>query len=166
MLRLIALLVLSCSLLSAKCLPITEAAAKIGREGCVEGKVLTVQPLNGGHFLLNFCEDATNCPFSVVTFRNDLRDVGDVRQLEGKNIEIHGQIKEYRGHAEIILKDVRQLRGESAHIPPIPKTYDVSRHGNYTAGSFYGTKQAKITKRAKSRKQTDPITEIDPAMPE
>jgi hypothetical protein len=92
--------------------------------------------------------------------------VGDVRQLEGKNIEIHGPIEEYEGPAEIILKDGRQLRGESARIPPLPKAYDVSRHGNYSAGSFYGTNASKQSKGSNSKKQNNPIDEIEPAMPE
>jgi hypothetical protein len=166
MLRLIAISLVLSSFCSAKCLSIVQAAEKIGSEGCVAGKVLSVSPLPAGHFTLNFCEAEKACGFSVVVFRTDLRDVGDVRQLQGKDIEIHGLIKEYSGHAEIVLKDVRQLRGESARIPPLPKAYDVSRHGNYSAGSFYGTKASKQSKGSKSKKQSNPIDEIEPTMPE
>lgn len=166
MLRLIAISLLLPSLCSAKCLSISQAAEKIGSESCVTGKVLSVTPLPEGHFTLNFCEGEKACAFSVVVFRSNLRDVGDVRQLEGKDIEIHGPIKEYSGHAEIVLKDVHQLRGESARMPPLPKAYDVSRHGNYSAGSFYGTKAPKQSTGTKSKKQSNPIDEIEPAMPE
>jgi hypothetical protein len=146
MLRLMAISLLLSSFCSAKCLSISQAADKIGSDVCVAGKVLSVTPLPAGHFSLDFCEPEKTCAFSVVVFRDDLRDVGDVRQLEGKDIEIHGLIKEYGGHAEIVLKDVRQLRGESARVPPLPKAYDVSRHGNYSAGSFHGTKASKQSK--------------------
>ncbi len=166
MLRLIAVLLVFCSFSAAKCVSIAQAPEKIGSEGCVTGKVLKVVQIPSGHFTLNFCEESRNCAFSVVVFRDDLRDVGDVKQLEGKDVEIHGRIKEYRGHAEIVLKDVRQLRGESARIPPMPKTYDVSRHGNYSAGSFYGNKTPKQSKGTKSKKQSDPVDEIEPAMQE
>ena len=164
MLRLTALILLFSSLCSAKCLSVAQAADKIGSETCVTGKVVSVSPLPAGHFALNFCENQKTCGFSVVVFRDDLRDVGDVRQLAGKDIEIHGLIKEYGSHAEIILKDVRQLRGESAHIPKLPKAYDVSRHGNYSAGSFYGTKTPKQSKGTKSKKQSNSVDEIEPAM--
>jgi len=164
MYRLPLIFLLLSSLVSAKCLSISQAAEKIGSETCVAAKALSVRQTPAGHFTFDFCEDAKSCPFSVVVFRDDLRDVGDVRQLEGKDIEIHGRIKEYRGRAEIVLKDIRQLRGESARIPPLPKAYDVSRHGNFSAGSFYGAKAPKQRKVRTSKKQTDPINEIEPAM--
>jgi DNA/RNA endonuclease YhcR with UshA esterase domain len=167
MLRLITVFLFLCSLSPARCVSIAQAYEKIGSDTCVSGKVLKVLQIPAGHFTLNFCEDDNkSCGFSVVVFRDDLRDVGDVRQLEGKDIEIHGRIKEYRGRAEIVLKDVRQLRGESARIPPMPKTYDVSRHGNYNAGSFYGNKTPKQSKGTKSKKRSDPIDEIEPGMQE
>ena len=166
MLRSIVFTLLFSSLGSAKCLSVVQAADKIGSETCVAGKVLSVSPLPAGHFILNFCENQKICGFSVVVFRDDLRDVGDVRQLAGKDIEIHGLIKEYGSHAEIILKDVRQLRGESAQIPKLPKAYDVSRHGNYSAGSFYGTKTPRQSKGTKSKKQSNSVDEIEPAMQE
>jgi hypothetical protein len=138
MLRLTAVILLFSSICSAECLSVGQAADKIGSEACVDGRVLSVSPLPAGHFTLNFCENQKICGFSSVVFRSDLRDVGGVRQLEGKDIEIHGLIKEYGSQAEIIPKDVRQLRGKSARIPPPPKAYDVSRHGNYSARSFHG----------------------------
>jgi len=166
MLRLIAILFFLSSLSEAKCVSIAQAPDKIGSDACVTGKVVKVEALPAGHHSLSFCEEEKGCPFSVVVFRDDLRDVGDVKQLEGKDIEIHGRIKEYRGHAEIVLRDVRQLRGESTRIPPLPKTYDVSRHGNYSAGSFYGNKTPRQSKGTKSKKRSNPIDEIEPATQE
>jgi hypothetical protein len=72
----------------------------------------------------------------VVVFARDLQDVGDVRALEGKTIEIHGRIKEYKGQAEIILNDVRQLSGPVTKLPPLPKNYDVENQGEYSAGQY------------------------------
>jgi DNA/RNA endonuclease YhcR with UshA esterase domain len=69
--------------------------------------------------------------------------VGDVRQLEGKTIEVGGKIEEYMGRAEIILKDVKQLRGEAASIPPLPKNYDATKRGNFSAGSISKGKSRK-----------------------
>ena len=36
-------------------------------------------------------------------FSGDLKSVGDVRQLQGRMIEIHRKVKEYDGRAEIVL---------------------------------------------------------------
>src|SRR5947209_6066 len=107
------------------CLPISEAQLHVGKMKCITGKVLKVTSADSGTHFLNFCGDYRVCPFQVVVFRSDLKHVGDVRQLEGRVIQIHGEIKNYDGHAEIILKETRQLRGEAAKIPPLAKKYDV-----------------------------------------
>ncbi len=132
--RLLPILLFSASL-AAKCMPMEEAGKHIGDTKCVAGKVLTVTESPNGAWFLNFCDDYRQCPFSVVAFARDLRDVGDVRFLAGKEVEIHGKIREYQGRAEIILRERRQLRGESAKLPPVPKDYDASRHGHYRAAA-------------------------------
>jgi hypothetical protein len=93
---------------------------------------LKVAQSNSGTFFLNFCDKYQGCPFTVVVFPSSLKDVGDVHALEGKTIEIFGTITSWRGHAEIVLKDARQLKGESAKLPPVPKEYDVERKGKFS----------------------------------
>jgi hypothetical protein len=117
---------------AAKCIPFAEADNRIGAHACVTGKVLKVAESKSGTFFLNFCEKYRDCPFTVVVFPSSLKDVGDVRTLEGKTIEIFGKITAWRGHAEIVLKDARQLRGEAARIPPVPKEYDAERKGKFS----------------------------------
>jgi len=126
---------------AAKCIPFAEAENKIGAQACVTGKVLKVAQSAGGTFFLNFCENYRECPFTVVVFPSDLRDVGDVRALEGKTIEIFGKITSWRGHAEIVLRDARQLKGESAKLPPIPKEYDAERKGKFSPRAPASTKE-------------------------
>jgi hypothetical protein len=109
----------------------------------VTGKVVRVkQGARGVHFL-DFCDDFRLCPFTVVVFPGDLKNVGDIRQLEGRLIEVHGQVKEYDGRAEIILEEYRRLSGSTARIPPLPKNYDVEKKGRYSAGTFSHPKAAK-----------------------
>jgi hypothetical protein len=127
------------------CLPFDEARKHVGEIKCVTGKVIRVkQGARGVHFL-DFCDDFRLCPFTVVIFAGDLKSVGDVRQLQGRMIEIHGQVKEYDGRAEIILEEYRQLGGSSARIPPLPKNYDVEKKGRYSAGTFSHPKAGKKT---------------------
>lgn len=135
---------------SAECLSIAQASSKIGAMSCVTGKVIKVGEGRTGNFFLDFCEDYRQCAFTVFIPRRSLRDVGDVRQLEGKHVEVHGKIQQYEGRAEIVLTDVRQLRGESARIPPLPKNFDVQRKGHFSAGKF---KSPKSHKRTRSRRQ-------------
>jgi hypothetical protein len=124
------------ALVSAECIPIEKAKDKLGSNACVTGKVYHIGHSGKGTTFLDFCEDYKNCPFVVVIFARDLKDVGDVSQLEGKTIEISGKVEEYNGRPEIVLKDVKQLHGEAANIPPVPKNYDVSRHGSFSAGKI------------------------------
>jgi hypothetical protein len=132
----IALLLSLSALAAGECLPFQEAPHHIGADTCVRGKVLNIGHSSRGSLFLNFCRDYLKCPFTVVVFPSRLRDVGDVRQLEGKEIEIHGRLQQWHGRAEIILRDARQLKGENAKLPPIPKTYDVERKGSFSAGEF------------------------------
>jgi hypothetical protein len=93
-----------------------------------------------------------------VVFRGDLKHVGDVRLLEGRVVEIQGDIKEYDGRPEIILRDARQLRGEAARIPPLPKDFDVERKGRYSAGKFGHPKSSHTpAKRQDKRGIDDPF---------
>jgi hypothetical protein len=112
----------------------------------VTGKVLRVKVGARGVHFVDFCEDQMACPFTVVVFPSDLKDVGDVRRLTGQVIEIHGPVKLYDGRAEIILNRVSQLTGGSTLIPPMPKNYDVEKQGHYSAGRMRPTKKPAKTK--------------------
>jgi hypothetical protein len=142
------------NLAAADCIPFSEAGKFIGETRCVTGKVFNVEQGAGGHHYLDFCEDYRVCPFTVVIFRGDLKHVGDVRSLKGSVIEIHGPVKEYDGHAEIILREASQLGGPLARIPPLPKNYDVEKKGRYSAGKISYPKAARKTAR---KQQTRPI---------
>ena len=137
--RILAALLLSLTvtaLLAAECLPVDKAAEQIGHNACVTGTVVKVAQSRTGNFYLDFCRDYRECPFTVFVPKRSVHNVGDVRELQGKPVEVYGKIQRYASRAEIVLKDVRQLRGEAARIPPAPKTFDAERHGNFSAGDF------------------------------
>ncbi len=138
---------------SADCIPITEARHHVGEDQCVTGKVVRVKHGSRGVTFFDFCQDSMVCPFTVVVFPHDLRNVGDVSQLQNKVIEVHGPVKEYDGRAEIILQRSRQLSGEGTRIPPLPKNYDVENKGHYSAGTFSLPKPAyKTSKKRQTAK--------------
>ena len=150
----------------ADCLPVAEVRKHTGETVCVTGKVLKISVSErSGTQRLNFCDDGKTCPFTVVVFARDLRDVGDVRPLEGKLIQVHGKLKEYRGQAEIILSDADQLKGQgeraAASAPAIPKNYDVENQGKYSAGEFGSPKRPRNKRR---KKEVDPNANIDPSV--
>lgn len=140
----IALLLMLCfaaPLAASDCISIHEAGQHVGETKCVTGQVLRVKVgVKGVHFL-DFCEDQMACPFTVVVFPSGLKDVGDVRRLEGRKIEVHGAVKLYDGRAEIILNRISQITGGAAMIPPLPKNYDVENRGHYSAGRLRPTKK-------------------------
>ena len=136
----------SCLLSASDCIPFHEANLHVGEVQCVTGKVVRVKPASGGVHYVDFCEDQAACPFTVVVFAHDLKDVGDIRRLEGRTIEINGAVKMYDGRAEIILSRIGQLHGGASLIPPLPKNYDVEKQGHYSAGRLHPTKKPKKVK--------------------
>lgn len=147
-----ALLLLAAGAAFADCIAMEKAQEKIGADACVTGKVVKVVESRSGTWFLDFCEDYRACPFTVVVFPSNLRDVGDVRLLQGKTIEVHGKIKLYGGRAEIILRDRRQLKGEIGSLPSMPKGYDAERRG-------------KARSRAANPKKPQPAPEVESASP-
>jgi hypothetical protein len=131
---------------ASDCLPVSQAAQHIGETKCITGKVVRVKVGSKGVHFVDFCEDQMACPFAVVVFPSDLKDVGDVRRLAGQLIEIHGPVKLYKGRAEIILSRVSQLTAGSTLIPPLPKNYDVEKQGKYSAGRIHPPKKLKTPK--------------------
>lgn len=126
---------------ASDCIAIGDARQHVGEDKCVIGKVLRVKAGARGVHFVDFCEDQMSCPFTVVVFGSDLKDVGDVRRLAGRVIEIHGPVRLYNGRAEIILKRMNQLTGGSTLIPPLPKQYDVEKQGHYSAGNIRPSKK-------------------------
>ena len=74
-------------------------------------------------------------------------------------MEINGPVKEYDGRAEIVLRENRQVSGELAKIPPLPKNYDAERQGHYSSGKFSHPKAIRTTskKRNPSGRPIDPM---------
>jgi hypothetical protein len=135
-------------LAASDCLSVDDAKQHVGETKCVTGKVVRVKVGAKGVHFIDFCEDQMSCPFTVVVFAADLKDVGDVRRLTGHVIEIHGPVKLYDGRAETILSRVSQVTGGSTLIPPMPKNYDVEKQGHYSAGRMRPPKKPKKTKQA------------------
>jgi hypothetical protein len=130
------------------CLPIDQARNHLGETQCVTGKVIRVTSGSDGVHYLDFCEDFRLCPFSVVVFSHDMKNVGDVRQLAGKVIEIRGELKEYDDRAEIVLENRRQLSGEATvGLPPLPKNFDVEERGFFSAGQSHRSHVSKTHKK-------------------
>ena len=95
---------------SAGCLDFREAAAHIGENSCVLGRVLRVFTSRSGNSFLDFCADYRDCPFSSVIFESDRSKFGNLSTLTGRQVEIRGTIVRYQGRAEIVIHDPAQIR--------------------------------------------------------
>jgi hypothetical protein len=147
------------SAVAADCIPFSEARNHVGETKCVRGTIVQVQEGSKGVTYLDYCANYFVCPFTVVVFASDLRQVGDVRQLQGHELEIKGTIREYDGRAEIILHRPQQLGKNASLLPPLPKENDVTRHGRYSAGKF---KYPKTPKKSAPKRQGQPAPIEDP----
>jgi hypothetical protein len=131
---------------ASDCISISETAHHVGETKCVTGKVVRVKVGSNGVHFLDFCSEQMACPFTVVAFKHDLKDVGDVRLLVGRTIEIRGLLKLYDGRPEIVLSHISQIAGGKAMIPALPKEYDVEKQGHYSAGRLRPSKKLKTPK--------------------
>jgi DNA/RNA endonuclease YhcR with UshA esterase domain len=89
---------------------IRNAGPQVGKSGCVAGLVLRVYSARTGNTFLDFCQDYRTCPFTSVIFASDKNKFGDLGSLQGKRVEIRGDVVTYQGRAEIIISDPQQVR--------------------------------------------------------
>jgi hypothetical protein len=92
------------------CVDIRHAGSLVGKSGCVTAIVLRVYSARSGNTFLDFCEDYRTCPFSSVIFASDTSKFGNLGALQGRRVEIRGEIVAYQGRAEIVIRDPQQVR--------------------------------------------------------
>ncbi|PYV47380.1 MAG: hypothetical protein DMG94_06385 [Acidobacteria bacterium] len=102
--RILVIFLLPAAAPAVACIPFDQAQNHIGETQCVTGKVVRVETGSRGVTYLDFCDNYRLCSFSVIVFSHDLKNIGDVRQLTGKLVEIRGEVKEYEDRAEIVLE--------------------------------------------------------------
>ncbi len=113
-----------------QCVPFTEALSKVGQKACIEGTVVGVYVSSRGVVYLDFCEDPSRCPFSVVVFTSRSRRIGNLRTLKGAEVRITGKVKK-RGHsAEIAWEKDGQLLVAYRQPPPPEKKKDKKHEKN------------------------------------
>jgi len=87
-----------------------EASSHIGEYATVRGRIDNVFTSSKGNVFLNYCKDYRSCPFSVTIFQSDSYKFGNLKQYEGRTIEVSGLVKTYQGRAEIIVNDPSQIK--------------------------------------------------------
>lgn len=92
------------------CVSIDEAKLHTGENTCVSGRVLRVFTSRSGATFLDFCQDYRQCPFTSVIFADQRAQFGNIADLEGRQVQLTGEITTYNGRPEIILREPRQIR--------------------------------------------------------
>jgi len=93
------------------CVDFRNAGPLLGKKGCVTGVVLRAYTARSGNTFLDFCQDYRTCPFTSLIFAADKDKFGDPGSMQGKRVEIRGDVVSYQGHTEIVIHDPQQVRG-------------------------------------------------------
>ncbi|MGD0814824.1 MAG: hypothetical protein ABSA83_14555 [Verrucomicrobiota bacterium] len=92
----------------AKKIAAAEAGKHYNETLIVTGKIAQVS-VRPSVVILNFDKPSPDSPFSAVVFSRATNRFGDLSKLQGKQVEIHGMVKQYRNKPEIILENTNQL---------------------------------------------------------
>ncbi len=91
-------------------IPANAAKNYIGKYETVIGTDSQVYHSRGGTCFLDIDGDYPDNTFTAVIFKSDVKKFKDIDEYEGKEIEVKGKIKEYKGKPEIILKSKSQIK--------------------------------------------------------
>jgi DNA/RNA endonuclease YhcR with UshA esterase domain len=83
----------------------------------VTGKVAQVT-IRSKVVFLNLDQAFPNSPFTGVIFSANTNQFGDLKKLNGKDVEITGKVKKYNDRPEIVLNGTNQLRIVEQPIEP------------------------------------------------
>jgi hypothetical protein len=108
--------------LHVDCTPASRASELTGKHGCVAGRVFRVTTTKRGDTHLSLCpggrsRGGATCSFHVVAKARDTGSVGDLAYLRGKIVAVVGDVTEFRGHPEIVVRDKEQLQVAAGEAP-------------------------------------------------
>jgi hypothetical protein len=93
-------------------------------DACIAGHVFDVVTVEGGTRFLDLCSPETPdeaCHISIVSYKKDRPQVGDLEAFRGKDISIRGPLQAFDGRYVLVLNDARQFHGEAARFIPDPR---------------------------------------------
>jgi len=85
-----------------------QASAHIGETATVEGQV-SIHKTPAGEIYLDIGGSGTGAPFSAYVSRWNRTQFQDVDRLDGKEVQVTGEISTFRGKPEILLTDPGQI---------------------------------------------------------
>ena len=109
---------------SPACAPVDDGALQVRRDACVSAHVYDVVTIANGTRFLDLCSPETadaQCRFSVVSYGEDKRSVGDLEKLRGTDVEIRGTVQRFGARYLMVLNDERQFHHGAARFRPDPR---------------------------------------------
>ncbi|MGC9158838.1 MAG: hypothetical protein ACP5FH_07585 [Terracidiphilus sp.] len=138
------------------CVTVDQASKMTGKSLCVAAHVYDVVQLPDGTRFLDVCSPQTPdsaCRFTIISLRQDRKDVGDLSQYRGRDVRIRGVVQPVRGRAEMILSHIRQFSGGRPRFRPnpmllggfdasqdLPSVYDPNLYAHGRSRSFMNSR--------------------------
>jgi hypothetical protein len=105
------------------CVPADQAAQLLNKDICVSAHVYDVVQLSDGTRFLDVCSPETtdeHCRFTVVSYREDSDEVGELKKYRDMDVEIRGIVQPMHGRAGMVLSHARQFYGGPPKFKPNP----------------------------------------------
>lgn len=105
------------------CFDMLQAGQHLNQDVCIHAHVYDVIELTDGTRFLDVCSPETTdaaCHFTVISLRQDRKEVGGLDGLRGNEIEIRGTVHSFADRAGIVLSNERQLHGGAEKFRPNP----------------------------------------------
>ncbi len=116
---------LPCLLAKSKpCIAPDQASQHVNKDVCVTAHVYTVVSAAQDTRFLDVCSPQTSdaaCHFTIVSFHQDKKDVGNLAPLVNQTIQIRGTVRTFEGRQEIVLNRRQQLHGGKAKFRANPR---------------------------------------------
>lgn len=106
------------------CVTAEEAAKSPNKDVCITAHVYEVVELQDGTRFLDVCAPQTpdaSCHFTIISLREDRRDVGDLFRYRNTDVRIRGTVQPMRGRYGMMLSHSRQFYGGPPKFKPNPK---------------------------------------------
>jgi hypothetical protein len=106
------------------CMTAEEAAKNPNKDVCITAHVYDVVELSDGTRYLDVCAPQTpddSCHFTIVSLREDRREVGDLLRYRNTNVRIRGIVQPMRGRVGLLLSHAQQFYGGPPKFRPNPK---------------------------------------------
>ena len=105
------------------CVPLDQAAKMLNKDICVLAHIYDVVQLPDGTRFLDVCSPQTTdeqCRFTVVSYREDSNEVGELRKYRDMDVQIRGIVQPMHGRAGMVLSHARQFYGGPPKFKPNP----------------------------------------------